>query len=238
MSSTSSTSSTTSTSGTSTAMSGMISGLDTDSLVKSMLSNIQTKMDENNQQKQVLEWKQDLYRGITTDISEFQSKYLDILGSNTLRTADVFNKMTTSSSSAAVTINSDSSGTARSMSIQVAQTAAAASVKGGKSGAGAIALQYDESFFSGGATSASIKVSLDGVSKTITIDSAAEDKLASFQEKLEESLRLKHLRFQRRHAHHGYGSDRYLKRRHRRVRHNLRRFHQHFIDRKAFRRIV
>ena len=46
----------------SNGISGMASGIDTDSVVESMLSNIQNKIDKQKQNQQQLEWKQEQYR--------------------------------------------------------------------------------------------------------------------------------------------------------------------------------
>ena len=62
----------------SAGFSGMASGIDTESLVKSMLSGIQSKIDKQNQQKQQLLWKQDMYRDVITKINNFKNKYFDL----------------------------------------------------------------------------------------------------------------------------------------------------------------
>lgn len=66
---------------------GMATGLDTDSMVKAMTANIQNKIDKANQEKQIGQWKQEMYRDIIKDVKGLQdyfdptsSKY--ILGSN------------------------------------------------------------------------------------------------------------------------------------------------------------
>ena len=74
----------------SSGMSGMVSGMDTESLVKSMLSGLQTKIDTQNQQKQQLLWKQEMYRDVISKINTFQSKYLDITSSTSLRRSSPF----------------------------------------------------------------------------------------------------------------------------------------------------
>ncbi len=180
MSSSSSSVSSTDTSGV-TRMSGssLVSGLDTDSLVKSMLSSIQTKIDKQNQKQQVLEWKQEIYRDIIGDITDFQDKYLDILGDQSLRTSEAFTAMKTTSTNAAVSITDDT-GTEKSYSVQVAQLATASSLRSAKASSGEIKLAYDESFFTDEKTSATISVTLDGIKKDITVNSTDEDKLASF----------------------------------------------------------
>ncbi|MBE6841066.1 MAG: flagellar hook protein, partial [Ruminococcus sp.] len=109
----------------SNGVSGLMSGMDTEGLVKSMLSGIQTKIDRQNQQKTQLEWKQESYRDVISKINSFQSKYLDLTSSTSLRTTGFFNQMKSESSNSAVKINSASSGTSQDFKIQVAQLATA-----------------------------------------------------------------------------------------------------------------
>lgn len=122
----------------SAGFSGMASGIDTESLVKSMLSGIQTKIDKQNQQKQQLLWKQEMYRDVITKINNFQSKYLDLTSNTSLRTNAFFNKMTSTSSSSAVNILSASSGADTEMSVQVAQLASATQITSQKFSSGDI----------------------------------------------------------------------------------------------------
>jgi flagellar hook-associated protein 2 len=56
---------------------GMATGLDTDTLVKQMMQPYRLKVDKQKQDKQVLQWKQNIYRDIITDIRALKSSYLD-----------------------------------------------------------------------------------------------------------------------------------------------------------------
>lgn len=62
-----------------TRITGMASGLDVDALVKSMTSADTTRVDKAKQDKQVLQWKQDMYRDIIGDLNTFKSTYFDVL---------------------------------------------------------------------------------------------------------------------------------------------------------------
>lgn len=124
----------------SSGMSGMVSGMDTESLVKSMLSGLQTKIDTQNQQKQQLLWKQEMYRDVISKINTFQSKYLDITSSTSLRTNSFFNAVKTESSSSAVKVLSASSGTAQDISVQVAQLATASKLTSGSFSTGTVSM--------------------------------------------------------------------------------------------------
>ncbi|MBR6671352.1 MAG: flagellar filament capping protein FliD [Ruminococcus sp.] len=127
----------------SNGVSGLMSGMDTEGLVKSMLSGIQTKIDRQNQQKTQLEWKQESYRDVISKINSFQSKYLDLTSSTSLRTVGFFNQMKSESSSSAVKITGASSGTAQDFNIQVAQLATASKLTSGKFSSGEIQMDLD-----------------------------------------------------------------------------------------------
>ncbi|MBR1752403.1 MAG: flagellar filament capping protein FliD [Ruminococcus sp.] len=128
----------------SSGLSGLASGVDTESMVKSMLSGIQSKIDSQNQKKTQLEWKQESYRDVISKINSFQSKYLDIASSNSLRLTSTYNKMTTESSSSAVKITAASSDAVADMNVQVAQLATATKLTTGRVGTGAIQMENIE----------------------------------------------------------------------------------------------
>lgn len=136
----------------SSGISGLASGVDTESMVKSMLSGIQTKIDKQNQKKQQLEWKQDAYRDVISKVNSFQSKYLDLTSSSSLRLTSTYSKMTTESSNSAVKVTGASTEAAAEMNVQVAQLATATKITTGKLGVGTIRMenieQSMESYFS------------------------------------------------------------------------------------------
>ena len=61
-------------------VSGLASGMDTESIVKSLLMGTQTKIDKQSGLKQQLEWKQDIYRDLITKINTFSDKYFSYYG--------------------------------------------------------------------------------------------------------------------------------------------------------------
>lgn len=74
---------------------GLATGLDTDSMVQSMLTAEQNKVDKAKQNQQITKWQQEQYREIITSIKDFSNKYFDVLsndyllGSKSLSTATV-----------------------------------------------------------------------------------------------------------------------------------------------------
>lgn len=63
---------------------GLVSGMDVDGLVTQMLSGQQNKLNKAEQQKELLSWKKDSYRSAITKLTDFQSKYLDLVSSNSI----------------------------------------------------------------------------------------------------------------------------------------------------------
>ncbi|SKA86176.1 flagellar hook-associated protein 2 [Caloramator quimbayensis] len=58
---------------------GLATGLDVDSIVKQMMKAENMKLDTIKQNRQYLQWKQDAYRDILSDINTLKATYLDVL---------------------------------------------------------------------------------------------------------------------------------------------------------------
>lgn len=82
-------------------ISGMASGIDTDSVVKSMVSSYQTKIDKENQAQQLLQWKQESYRDIIKDIKGLQD-YFDPISSKYILSENSFNVNSASSANSSI----------------------------------------------------------------------------------------------------------------------------------------
>lgn len=107
-------------------ISGMNSGLDTEGLVKSMLNDIQTKIDKQEQKQKVLEMQQEEYRSVIDKINEFKDKYFSVTGEKTLALSSTFKTSNTESSSPAVKAVSTSDAVEGSFDVQVTQLASEA----------------------------------------------------------------------------------------------------------------
>lgn len=67
-----------------TRISGLSSGLDTDSIIKETLKPYQTKIDQKKQERDVTEAQQDQYRELVKASQDFYNKYFDITKSDSL----------------------------------------------------------------------------------------------------------------------------------------------------------
>lgn len=163
-------------------ISGMISGWDTDTMVKQMLSGTQSKLDKLNQTKTQTEWKQESYRSIISSINAFRNTYFDTSYDSALATnfanAKFFNTMKSvvQSGSAVSVVGSSSSAVTGSMEVVVnalatnakLTTAAGTSVSSGVIVGSEISQEHLNALAAEGAESR-FTVTLDGVDKTITL---------------------------------------------------------------------
>ena len=116
---------------TNKGMSGMISGLDTESMVKQMLAATQKKIDTQLAARQRALWKQDAYRDIINAINGFKNKYFntafDASPLNNLASAKFFNAKTTAvpANSPFKVLSTSSTASLGDMSISVQKLATA-----------------------------------------------------------------------------------------------------------------
>ncbi len=119
-------------------LAGINSGYDSEAMIEKMMSSYQTKIDNQNKKLTKLSWKQDAYRDITTKLTEFKSKYFDILKKDTyLMSPNSFNKFKTTITNktnadkiSGLSVTTSSSSVEGSHSIKVTQTATATTLKG------------------------------------------------------------------------------------------------------------
>ena len=60
----------------------MNSGLDTESIIKSMMESYQTKIDNQQKKLTTLSWQQEAYRDVIDKLTSFKNKYFNILNKN------------------------------------------------------------------------------------------------------------------------------------------------------------
>lgn len=113
--------------------SGMASGLDTDSIIKSMMSIERLPLDKLYQKKQLAEWKRDDYRNITSLLKSFQDEFFNVLKpTSNMRSQSIYQKFTAESTNSSVVTATGGAGvTSLSHEIIVNSIASAAQVKAG-----------------------------------------------------------------------------------------------------------
>ncbi len=165
----------------SNGFSGMISGMDTDSLVEKLLSGTQSKIDKQNALKTQTEWKIEYYRDVITTINNFSSKYFNTSygasSKNNLASSAFFNAMTSkvTGGNAVKVISSSAGASTEDMNIIVKQLASKAKLTSSVNVSG-------ESVLKGGQVNVeeiksviesngefTFTLSLDGAQKAITL---------------------------------------------------------------------
>lgn len=171
MSSTSSTSSSSSVlSGN--RMSGLISGLDTESLVKAMAANTKNRLNSKKQKLQTLQWKQEGYRSVISKIQSFQDKFLKIDSSNSIKAYASMNKYKSEASTDKVVTNASSTALAATYYIGKASAATSACVESsGSVSADSITLDFSNNVADKEYT---VKVTLDGTQRDVTFKGGAD----------------------------------------------------------------
>lgn len=157
---------------------GMASGLDTDSIVKQLMQSEKIPLDKLKQKEQLAEWRRDAYRDITSTLKTFQDTYMDTLKSATnILSSSYYKKIkATSTDDGIVTASGGSSAAVGSHKINVSQLATAATdasmgkitknLQGG--------LSVDQISYAA-LKGKSFTLTVDGTSKTITFGDDVTD---------------------------------------------------------------
>lgn len=127
--------------------SGLASGLDTESMVEAMLSGTQNKIDKQNALKQQIEWKQEIYREIITQINDFQSRFFSSTSSTSLLNQSFYNLMSATSASNAFQVTATSSAAVGDLSVAVRQLATNTSLTSGRGVSGKLEASFDAQAF-------------------------------------------------------------------------------------------
>jgi flagellar hook-associated protein 2 len=150
-------------------MSGLMSGLDTESLVKAMASNSLQKIRSRQAKQQKLTWQQEGIQAIISKLKDFQDKYLSLTSKESVRLRSNLQKMNAVSSSSAVNATASSSTPSGTYTIRAATAAKATTVatagENVKMGNGSVNLDFSKSNEDKDYTA---KITIDGNTKTIT----------------------------------------------------------------------
>ena len=152
---------------------GMATGMDTDTMVKQMLKPYSMKIDKVKQSKQILQWKQDIYRDIITDIRALKTSFLDNVNpeSNLLLKSNYAGFDVSSSSVATATATATVGAVAGNYTVNVTSLAQGAKLTGN-----ALAGKTTSTKLSDLAPSIagdiSLQINVNGTDKTITLADA------------------------------------------------------------------
>ena len=154
-------------------MAGLISGLETEDLVKAMTANTKNRINSKQQKLQTLQWKQDGYRSIISKISDFKNKYLDMTSSSTIKANAVLKKCLATSSNDKITATASAGATPAKYTIREATAAKTASVSsGGAAAEGSIKLDCSNAKKG---KNYEVTLKLDGAEKTVVFTGGANE---------------------------------------------------------------
>ena len=108
-------------------MTGMVSGLDTDSIVKELVSAYSTKKEKYEKEQTKLGWKQEIWKSLNKEVNSFYKSV------GNLRFDSGYNtKKTTSSDSTKATVSASGNATVGTQKLHVLATAQSGYLTGGK----------------------------------------------------------------------------------------------------------
>lgn len=81
---------------------GLATGMDTDQMIKDMLTGEQSKIDKVFQNQQMVKWQQETYRDITKNVKGFYDKYFSVTSKDYILGSKSFNTITVNSSNNSV----------------------------------------------------------------------------------------------------------------------------------------
>ena len=163
-------------------LSGLISGMDTESIIQQLVSAKQTKVDDAKKAQTKLEWKQTAWKDLNTKIKNLQSKYI-----STMRFSTAYSKRTTKvSNSSAVSVITGENAVKGVQSLKINKLAktgylTGAELKGKDGSLTAASTVSDIEGFSAGGTF-NITSGSNSVDVTVTEDTTISDVLNKLKE--------------------------------------------------------
>ena len=172
-------------------ISGLASGLDTESIINDLMKIEQLKVDKLKQEKQLLEWRRDDYREIINLIRGFHDKFFDILYAETnMRSPNAYNTyVVRSSKEEYLTVTANADVVKRDYQITGIQLATASYAESSGSVSkgikGTVNVSGDSKINLNGT---SLLITLDGVTKAIEFEEGKEYNVENFQKELQDLL--------------------------------------------------
>lgn len=162
-------------------ISGLATGMDTDAMIKQMMDAEKFKLDKINQDKQLIEWRQEAYRDIIKDFNDFKNKYFDVLSDDYILSPNAFSGFDiTNSASEVATATAVAGAQSGTYTVTVNQLAESAQISKVVAGSGHASNSKLTDLDANTNKVLSITLSYGDVSnKVITLDNSAGDKTIS-----------------------------------------------------------
>lgn len=81
---------------------GLATGMDTETMIKEMLTGEQNKVDKAKQKEQTIKWQQEIYREIIKNVKDINDKYFSMSSKNSLINSNAWNTLSIASSDSSV----------------------------------------------------------------------------------------------------------------------------------------
>jgi flagellar hook-associated protein 2 len=152
---------------------GLATGLDVDSIVTGMLSDKQTQIDKAEQEKTKLEWKQEAYRDVISDLNNFENAYLQIGKSTSMASSNMYTVFNTTSSNPILSVKTTPDCAGGSQDVVIKQSATYASLFSNDINRNITgsALASSASDIAASLAGKSFNIKVDDITKTVTFDS-------------------------------------------------------------------
>ncbi|WP_434798847.1 flagellar filament capping protein FliD [Terrisporobacter vanillatitrophus] len=83
-------------------LSGLASGIDTDEMIKSMMTADQDKIDKAGQKQQTITWQQEIYREVISEARSLTDKYFSLTSKNSIISSSAWNTLSIDSSNSSM----------------------------------------------------------------------------------------------------------------------------------------
>lgn len=168
-------------------MTGMVSGMDTESIIQELVSVKRTKVDDVKKKQTKLEWKQDAWKEMNTKLKNLQSKYV-----SNMRFSTAYMKKTTKvSDSSAVSVITGENAVNGVQSLQVKQLAKTAYLTGAKmksaNGGSLTALSKMSDLTGGDSITGSGQIKIQAGSKEVSMNITADTTISDVMNQLKDA---------------------------------------------------
>lgn len=161
-------------------LTGLASGLDTETLVKQMTALTKSKINKQQQKLDKLQWQQDAYRDVISKVTAFKDTYFNLLKTDTnLGSSALFGTRSAASSNSLVKVSAAANATETTYNIsEIVQKAESASLESTSKPIDGINL----SFAAESGKNYTVNFKLDGLEKAVTFTggATAQDSQDSF----------------------------------------------------------
>lgn len=169
-------------------VSGLASGMDTESMVENMLAASKAKIEAAQKQQTVLEWKQEAYTSVLKKLNTFQSKYFGSSSSASTLFGSSLTQLSATYSSSYVSVAAGADSSAGSIYIgDIVSLASSAKMTGTQTVSADPTIQVDTDNLSE-LSGKSVLVTLNGVQKSITFSDKTYSSVADVTDELSSQL--------------------------------------------------